>query len=92
MSGYREGAKGQRTAADRSETWEAGKYVLLADRYTVPGMEGGSSAEMVRGDDVVLESDEATRLGNAGVIATPTSAKAEEAKATPGTRSADTRA
>ncbi len=82
-------AKGQRTAATPNVIWEEGKYVLLIGRYTPVGQEGG--VELVRGDDVVLEQEEATRLGNTGSIAPVASAAAEEAKATPGTRSEDER-
>jgi hypothetical protein len=88
--GYRTTAKGQRHPLDfGGKAWPAGEYVLLVERYTPPGLEGG--AEMVRGDDVVLEEDEATRLGNAGAIAPVASAEAEDAKATPGTRSGNVR-
>lgn len=88
-SSYSYTARGQRTAGSTEEVWPAGEYVLLTDRYTPVGQEGG--VEMVRGDDVVLEQEEATRLGNTGSIAPVASAAAEEAKATPGTRSVDVR-
>ena len=86
---YRTTAKGQRHPAESNERWGAGEYVLLASRYTPDHQEG--DVELVRGDDAVLEEPEATRLGNAGAIAPVGSPEAEEAKATPGTRSAEVR-
>jgi hypothetical protein len=82
-------AKGQRHPAERDERWEAGEYVLLAERHVPAHQEG--DVELVRGDTVVLEEGEATRLGNAGAIAPVGSPEADEAEATPGTRSADVR-
>lgn len=84
---YRTTSKGQRHPAESAERWPAGEYVLLAERYTPDHQEG--DVELVRGDDAVLEEVEATRLGKAGAIAPFGSPEADEAKATPGTRSSD---
>ncbi len=89
MTDYRTTAKGHRHPAERAERWGAGQYVLLADKYVPDHQEG--DVELVRGDDAVLEEGEATRLGRAGAIAPVGSPEAEEAKATPGTRSRDVR-
>jgi hypothetical protein len=46
--------------------WPAGEYTLLTDSHT-----GENGVTFSRGDTLVLSEREATRLGNAGVIASP---------------------
>jgi len=46
--------------------WSAGEYTLLADSHTA---ENGSTYS--RGDTLSLGDRDATRLGNAGIIASP---------------------
>lgn len=45
--------------------------------------------EHVRGDDVDLTAEQATKLGAEGYIAPPDSEEAAQAKRTPGTRSSE---
>ncbi len=79
-------ARGQRTVLASTTPLPAGTYTLTADRYT-----DADEAEYVRGDDVALSADQATRMGLEAHIAPPDSAEAEEARRTPGTRSAEVR-
>jgi hypothetical protein len=46
--------------------WPAGEYTLLADSHTAEDRVAYS-----KGDTLVLSEREATRLGNAGVVAPP---------------------
>ncbi len=80
-------AKGHRSARLVSTApLPEGTYTLLADRWTDENDE-----EHVRGDTLDLDAATATRLGAAGTIAPPGSDWAEEARRTPGARSADAR-
>ena len=56
--------------------WRAGEYTLLADSHTA---EDGLTYS--KGDTLVLSEREATRLGNAGVIAPPDGMRAVKARA-----------
>ncbi len=80
-------SKGHRTARlVATAPLPEGEYVLLADRWSDENGE-----EHVRGETLTLDAQTATRLGTAGTIAPPDSDWAEEARRTPGTRSADAR-
>jgi hypothetical protein len=46
--------------------WPAGEYTLLADSYTTK-----EGATYSKGDALSLDEREATRLGNAGTVASP---------------------
>jgi hypothetical protein len=56
--------------------WRAGEYTLLADSHTA---EDGLTYS--KGDTLALSEREATRLGNAGVIAPPDGMRAVRARA-----------
>jgi hypothetical protein len=64
---------------DRMKLWPAGAYTLLADSYTAQ-----DRVTYSRGDTLALNEVEATRLGNAGVIAFPDSVRAVGARAESG--------
>ncbi len=56
--------------------WPAGEYTLLADSHTAE-----HGAKYSKGETIGLSEREATRLGNAGVIASPGSMRAVRARA-----------
>ncbi len=59
-------ARGQRMPWERKKVWPAGEYTLLADSH-----EAGDGVAYSKGDTIALSEREATRLGNAGTIASP---------------------
>ena len=60
---------------EHKRIWAAGEYTLLVDSHTTEGRMRCS-----RGETLFLEDKEATRLGNAGVIASPSSMHAVRAR------------
>ena len=55
--------------------WPAGEYTLLADSHTAE-----NRVTYSKGDTILLSGSEATRLGNAGSIASPSSMYAVRAR------------
>jgi hypothetical protein len=70
---------GHRRSWERRKLWPAGEYTLLADSHTT---EGGVAYS--KGDTLSLGEREATRLGEAGVVASPGSMRAVGARAESG--------
>jgi hypothetical protein len=64
---------------ERKKLWPAGAYTLLADSYTTQ-----DRVTYSKGDTLTLNEVEATRLGNAGAIASPDSMHAVGARAQSG--------
>ncbi len=60
---------------ERKKLWAAGEYTLLLDSYTA---EDGVTYS--KGDALALSQWEATRLGNAGAIASPDGMHAVKAR------------
>jgi hypothetical protein len=59
-------ATGQRMPWEPKKLWRAGEYTLLADSHTAE-----NQVTYFKGDTLALSEREATRLGNAGAIASP---------------------
>jgi len=64
-----------RRSWERPKLWPSGEYTLLADSYTAE-----NRATYSKGDTLALRQWEATRLGNKGAIASPTSMHAVRAR------------
>jgi hypothetical protein len=64
-----------RRSWERTKLWPAGGYTLLADYYTAE-----NRATYSKGDTLALSQWEATRLGNEGAIASPSSMHAVRAR------------
>jgi hypothetical protein len=64
---------------ERKKLWPAGAYTLLADSYTTQ-----DRVTYSKGDTLVLNEVDATRLGNTGAIASPDSMRAVGARAESG--------
>lgn len=64
---------------ERKKLWPAGAYTLLADSHTTR-----DRVTYSKGDTLALDEREATRLGNAGAIASPDSMHAVRARAESG--------
>src|SRR3712207_2377224 len=60
---------------ERKKLWTAGEYTLLADSYTAE-----DRVTYFKGDTLDLDQWEATRLGDKGAIASPTSMYAVRAR------------
>jgi hypothetical protein len=60
---------------ERKRPWLAGEYTLLVDSYAAE-----DGVTYLRGDTLALDQWEATRLGNKGAIASPTSMHAVRAR------------
>jgi hypothetical protein len=69
----------QRRPWEWQKLWPAGEYTLLADSHTAD-----DQVTYSKGDTIALSEREATRLGNAGVIASPGSMHAVRARAESG--------
>jgi hypothetical protein len=67
--------EGWRPTGQPDRIWPAGEYTLLADRHTTE--EGVTYS---KGDTLALREREATRLGNAGAIASPEGMQAVRAR------------
>jgi hypothetical protein len=65
----------QRMPWEPKSFWSGGEYTLLADSYTAE-----DGVMYSKGDTLALSQWEATRLGNAGTIAFPTSMHAVGAR------------
>ena len=64
-----------RRSWERTKLWPSGEYTLLADSYTAE-----NRATYSKGDTLALNQWEATRLGNEGAIAPPSSMHAVRAR------------
>ena len=62
--------------------WPAGEYTLLADSHTTK-----EGVKYSKGDTLNLDDRQATRLGNAGTIASPSGMQAVRARVEGGRRS-----
>jgi hypothetical protein len=60
---------------ERTKLWTSGEYTVLADYYTAE-----NRVTYSKGDTLALSQWEATRLGNEGAIASPTSMHAVRAR------------
>jgi hypothetical protein len=63
------------SSGQRGRIWPAGEYTLLADSYSTE-----EGVEYSKGDTLALREREATRLGNAGSIASPEGMQAVKAR------------
>ena len=70
---------GRRMPWELKRLWPAGDYTILADSHTAE-----DRVTYSKGDTLALNQWEATRLGNAGVIASPSSMSAVKARAESG--------
>ena len=64
-----------RRSWERTKLWPSSEYTLLADYYAAE-----NRATYSKGDTLTLSQWEATRLGNEGAIASPTSMHAVRAR------------
>ncbi len=60
---------------EHKRIWETGEYTLLVDSHTTK-----ERVTCSRGETLFLKDKEATRLGNAGIIASPSSMHAVRAR------------
>jgi hypothetical protein len=60
---------------EAKKIWSAGEYTLLADSHTAD-----DGVKYSKGETLALSETAATRLGNAGVIAAPSSIHAVKAR------------
>ena len=68
--------EGRWSSGQPARIWSAGEYTLLADSHTIT--EEGVTYS--KGDTFFLREKEATRLGNAGAIASPEGMQAVKAR------------